>query len=519
MRVKLPVLFLLVIILSNLPPVFSEESALLSVTVLNNDFPALPGSTVVVPFSITNLGNGTINNVTVYVTGPAQGFQYSVKVIRVPIEPKKSINDTITLRVLNAPPGKYNLTLVARVGNFYSTAKFVVSVGVLSDYSLSIDVGNRYIYGKDVVVTLKVISRSNGVLLGSLGYRVIGGGAILKSYENSTYLRPGEVWERVLVLKRLDVGNYTVMLWANLGGKYKMVVKRFEVYQRRLHYSVYFQNGAIYVRVFNSTGGVPGISVSINNATFTTNLDGEVSYLVTEPGVYRVTLNLDGKIVTTFLDIKRLVLESRNLNGSLFVEVFDSSGTPVPNVTVIASGPLGTDYSVTNSSGVAVVNLNKTGYGSIVIKAESDRYLPGEAVVTVSKPPSTKTSSPSITQTQTNVSVPSNSIAPVSPEAYKTGKSTDHLGIILILAGLLLAGTSYLAFASPLVQEEALDRYYFLKVRAPRLRPLKNYRIERPVNAVEVRATKGNARLEGEKLIWELDLEPGEEAYLQAILG
>ncbi|CAI1493992.1 Putative membrane protein, conserved [Thermococcus nautili] len=515
MRFKLCALLIVTLLLVHMPAVSSEGSSLLSVTVLNDTIPALPGSTVVVPFSITNLGNETINNVTVYVTGPAQGFQYSVKVIRTPIEPGKSVNDTITVNVLNVPPGKYNLTLVARAGNFYSTAKFVVSVGVLSDYSLSVEVGSRYIYGNDVVITLKAISKSNGVLLGSLGYKIVREGVILKSYENSTYLNPGEVWEKVIVLKKPDVGNYTVVLWANFGGKYKRVVKTFEVYQRKLQYEVYFRDGAIYVRVFNSTGGVPGIAVSIDNVTFKTDVDGEVSYLVNEPGVYRVTLNLDGRIVTTFVDVKKLIVSPRVLNGSIVVRVMDSTGVPVPNVTVVASGPLGTDYSVTNSSGIAVVNLNKTGYGSIVIKAESDRYLPGEAVITVSKPaPKTST-----TRTPTNTS-PVNSTAPVLPTTSgTTAGSSSHLGIILILAGLILAGTSYLAFAVPIVHEETLDRYYFLKVRAPKLRPLKNYRVERAVNAVEVRVTRGNAKLENGKLVWELDLEPGEEAYLQAVLG
>ncbi|WP_297550797.1 hypothetical protein [Thermococcus sp.] len=513
MRAKIFAIILIVALLTA-PQVSPQEAPLLSVTVLNKEIPALPGSTVVVPFSVTNLGNETISNVTVYVTGPAQGFQYSVKVIRTPIEPGESLNDTITLRVLNVPPGKYNLTLVAKAGNVYSSDRFVVSVGVLSDYSLSIEVGKRYIYGHDVAITFKVVSKSNGILLGSIGYRVMRGGVILKSYENSTYLNPGEVWEKSIVLKRPDIGNYTVELWANLGGKSKRVTKTFEVYQRKLSYDVYFRDGAIYVRVFNSTGGVPGIEVSINNATFETDPSGQVSYLVTKPGVYRVTLNLDGKIVTTFVDVKKLILTPTVSNGTVVVRVIDSSGLPAPNVTVVASGPLGTDYEVTNSSGVAVISLKRTGYGSIVIKAESDRYLPGEVVVSVPKPSPTTTSSPSPTQTPSNATIP---LPPSTSEI--TPKSSSHLGLILILSGIVLAGTSYLAFAHPIIQEETLDRYYFLKVKAPRLRPLEKYRIERPVKAVEVRATKGNAKVENGKLIWELDLEPGEEAYLQALLG
>ena len=502
------------VLLSGLKITLAEDVPIV-ITPLNNDIPAVPGDTVIIPFEITNFGNETISNVTVYVTGPSEGFLYQSKLIRTPIPPNESIRDTISVKVLSVPPGTYNLTLVARTGRFYAQAQVRVRVGVLSDYSLSIDVGKKYLYGRDVVITLKVISKSNGIILGTVGYSVLHDGKVIEGDEVTTYLNPGEVWSKVIVLRKPPVGNYTVRLWANLGGKHRELVKSFIVYQRHLLYRAYFQNGAIHVLVYNSSGGVPGIRVTINGVEFMTNENGEVTYAVDRPGTYEVVLDLDGRIVTTFVEVKRLFISYTQENETLVVRVVDSNGVPVPNVTVVVSGPLDKEYTVTDSGGVAHIDLEKVGYGNILITAESDRYIGAKLLVTVNRPPTpTKTPTNSTSSTLT-VPVYPNTTLPTTPSGGK-GKLFP---LLLILSGVILAGTSYLAFAVPIVHEETLDRYYFLKVRAPRLRPLKNYRVERAVNAVEVRATKGNSKLENGKLVWELDLEPGEEAYLQAVLG
>jgi len=510
----------LLILLTPVPFVSSSDSPLLSVAVLNDNIPALPGSTIVVPFSITNLGNETINNVTVYVTGPAQGFQYSVKVIRTPIEPGKSLNDTIAVRVLNPEPGPYLLTLVARAGRVYATSKFVVRVKSVIDYTPSIVTARRYVYGHGVNVTLRVYSTSNTVITGKIGYVIERNGVPIVNETMITFVRPDSFWVKRLSWRTLPVGNYTVLLWANLSGIYKSATASFEVYQRNLHYRVYFWDGAIHVRVYNSTGGVPGIPVEINGLKFTTGPDGTLTYAVPSPGLYNVVLNLDGRIAVVPVTVEKLSISTAQRGNVLTVRV-TANNTPIPNVTVTVLGPSSTAYGVTNASGEAVFNLTDVGYGTVVVRAQSDRYLPSETVITVSRPPQTTTSSSSSARMSSTTSASSNTTFPAPPETSKAAAAggSSRLGMILILAGLLLAGTSYFAFAVPTVREETLDRYYFLKVRAPRLRPLKNYRVERQVSAVEVRATKGSARLEDGRLIWELDLEPGEEAYLQAVLG
>lgn len=520
MKLKLFALLMVLLLVTPLPLALSEESSLLSVEVLNDNIPALPGSTVVVPFTITNLGNETISNVTVYVTGPAEGFQYSVKVIRTPIEPGESVNDTIVVGILNTGPGYYLLTLVAKVGNVYASSKFVVQVKSVIDYTPSIVVNRRYIYGHGVNITLKVYSTSNTVITGKIGYIIERDGVPFVNETVVTFVKPNSFWTKELSWKTLPVGNYTVFLWASFSGIYKWTAASFEVYQRALHYDVYFWNGAINVRVYNSTGGVGGIPVEVNGLKFTTGPDGTFTYAVRSPGVYNVVLNLDGRVVVVPVTVEKLSINTVQRGDALTV-IVTANNTPIPNVTVKALGPSSTAYGVTNASGEAVFNITSIGYGTVVIEAQSDRYLPGEAVVTVSAPSPATTSSPSQTPTPQNTSTsPSNmSFSPLLETSETAEGGSDYRGIILILAGLVLAGTSYAAFAVPTVREETLDRYYFVKVRAPRLRPLKNYRVERRVSAVEVRATRGEAKLEDGKLVWELDLEPGEEAYLQAVLG
>ena len=488
----------------------------IAITPLNNDIPAVPGDTVVIPFEISNFGNTTISNVTVYVTGPAEGFLYQSKLIRTPIQPNGTLKDTISVKVLTVPPGTYNLTLVARAGKFYAQAEVRIKVGVLSDYGLEVDVKKRYIYGHNVSVTLKVISKSNGVILGTIGYSILLNGKQIEYNETTTYLNPGEVWSKVVFLRKPPVGNYTVRLWANLGGKHKELVRSFVVYQRHLLYRAYFQNGAIHVLVYNSSGGVPGILVKINGIEFTTDENGEVSYAVDKPGAYEIVLDLDGKIVTTFVEVKRLFISYRQENSTLLVRVIDSNGVPVPNVTVVASGPLGKEYAVTGLNGTAVIDLSKVGYGSVLLSAESDEYIGAHVVATVSPPPTSTTSTPSETSSTPMPTYP-NETLPTTTPGQSGGRGL--LPLILVLSGVILAGTSYLAFTRPIIHEETLDRYYFVKIKAPRLKPLEGFRFERAMTAVSARATKGNVSLEEGRLVWELDLEPGEEAYLQAVLG
>ncbi|MBP1912311.1 hypothetical protein [Thermococcus stetteri] len=518
------VLILTISILSvSLPSVSPEEtteSVSLLVTTPITELTALPGDTLVVPFSVKNTGNTTITNITVYITGPTTGFQYSGKVIRTSLHPGDVYEDTLLLKVLNVEPGQYLLKIIARVGEQYFEAPVIVTVKTLVDYSLAIDVQDRYLYGRPVRVSLSLYSKSNTVISGKIGYYIVGEEGVMLNQSVITYVRPGFSWKKDLEFKTLPLGNYTVVLWANISGLYKETSKSFEVYRRALNYSVRFENGAIRVFVYDpSRRGVPDIAVTINGVELRTGPTGEVAYSISTPGTYRVVLNLDGKIVLEKIVVKSLQISGIQERDRLIVRVTDGK-VPVPNVTVEVTGPRGKDLGVTNTTGFVVFNLSRVGYGTLVIRAESSSYLPIETVITTIAPPTQiTTTTPEQKHSNTTTTTTKPPLQTTPPESRKPSWISEGTALILILSGIAFAITSYLALAAPIVHEETLDRYYFIKVRAPRLRPLTGYRIERPVRAVEVRATKGNATLNEDGIVWELDLEPGEEAYLQAILG
>ncbi|WP_258084688.1 hypothetical protein [Thermococcus thermotolerans] len=507
---KSKAILLIILLIPIFLPRVSAQSPLVIVP-LNDNFTGVPGDTIIIPFQLRNLGNQTVSNVTVYVTGPAEGFLYGSKVIREPIEPNGTVQDTISVKLLNLDPGRYNLTIVARAGSSYSEARITISVKTLVDYALRIDVNDEYTYGSNVTALLKITSQANGVIIGRLGYTLSRDGTVLETFTTTIYLRPGESWVKELKLTTPRVGDYSVYFWANFSGRFKSKRATFRVYQRNLRYDAYFKDGAIYVHVYDENRqGVPDISVKINGIPFKTDDGGTVSYLVEKPGTYEVVLNLDGKIVTTFVEVRKLFLSATQENETLLVRVVDSTGKPVPNITVTASGPLGKDYSATNSSGIAEIDLEKTGYGTIMLRAESSRYMGGETSVKVA-PPAKPTQTPTTTTTPPAVTT----TTPAKPP-----KNYGPLAAILLIAGVLLAGTSYLAFFRPIIQEEMLDRYYFVKVRAPKLRVMEGFRFEKGVNAIEVKATKGRAEIKDGLIVWEIEhLEPEEEAYLQVILG
>ncbi|ASJ08888.1 hypothetical protein A3L11_06480 [Thermococcus siculi] len=513
---KLRGLAIITLLLTVLPfiPSASAQSPLVIIP-LNNNFSGVPGDTIIIPFQLENLGNQTLENITVYVTGPADGFLYQSKVIREAIEPNQTYQDTLSIKILNTPPGKYNLTLVARAGSVYSQAQVTVSVKTLVDYDLKVDVGDEYPYGSNVSVIFKMTSKANGVIIGRIGYTITRDGETVEDFATTIYLNPGESWVKNVTLTRPPVGNYHVRFWAYFGRKSKGTTASFRIFQRNLGYDAYFRDGAIHVFVYDETGkGVPGIHVRINGISFSTDDGGTVSYLVKEPGTYEVVLNLDGRIVTTFVEVKKLFISYEQENETLLVRVVDSTGKPTPNITVTASGPLGKDYATTNASGLAAISLEKTGYGTIILKAESSQYMGASATAKTVEPPKP---TPTTTPSPTTTSKPPVTTTPTPP---KPPKNYGPLAMILIVSGVLLAGTSYAAFFRPIVQEETIDRYYFVKVRAPRLKGLEGFTFEKAVNALEVRATKGKAEIQDGRILWRIEhLEPGEEAYLQVLLG
>jgi len=502
---------LLVILLIGMSLLFApvKGDKLVSIQALNNDFYAVPGDTIVVPYTVINVGNEPIGNVTVYVVGPTTGFQYGIRVVREPIPPGGTYNGTITFTVLNPEPGKYILKLVAKIGEVYSEAPITVIVKPVIDYFPRIKVSKRYVYGEDVNVSLEVVSKANTIISGRIGYEVALNGTVIRNVSSVTFVRPGGVWRGEIYLVKPSIGLYTVRLWANMSGVYRETLATFEVYRRNLSCVAEFRNGAIHVFVSDPSGsGVGGVRVYINGAEFITREDGTVTYLVTTPGVYNVVADLDGRIVKEKITVAQLAVDVAQRGNRLLIRV-RAGEKPVPGIVVSVSGSEGSTYAVTNESGSAVVNLNLTGYGPLMVSAESERYL-GARITFTATPPQTTTS------TTTTTPVPSN-ISPTQTPASPKGGSL--LGVIIIISGFLLGASVYLAFFSPIVQEETIDRYYFVKVKAPRMRAMKGFRFEKPITGVDVRATKGRARIEGNSVVWELDLEPGEEAYLQVLLG
>jgi len=313
------------------------------------------------------------------------------------------------------------------------------------------------------------------------------------------------------------VGNYTVIMRSSFRGLSKTVTKSFLVYQRSLSYETKFEKGIIYVRVTDEQGnGVEGIPVNIEGTQLQTNSYGVAFIEANEPGTYRITLNLDGRIVETFVEVKKLFVDYEQRNETLLVYVRDSSGVGIPKVSVEAIGPLGKSYGTTDENGTAMIDLNETGFGSIKIKAENDAYIGAEAMITVEmpKPPKTETPSPSTTSSpSTPINQTTTPVSPPQPKDY------GNLPLILILSAVLFGSTSYLALFKPLKFEEQLDKYYFVKIRAPRLREIQNFRYEKAIDAVEARATKGKVMIEDGRVVWEIEkLEPGEEAFLQVLL-
>ncbi|WP_461865132.1 hypothetical protein [Thermococcus sp.] len=513
---KFKVFLLIMVLLIGITVPRASAYPLISVHVLRDSFEVSPGDTIIIPVRISNLGNESINNVTLYVAGPASGFRYQTKTIR-SIPANQSVLETLIVEVLSPDAGAYSMKVIASAGSNFAQDTVNVRVRAKIAYTLSINVGDRYLYGKNVTAQLLVNSTSNTPMIGTVEFYLYRNKKIIKSYSSTIYIKTRETWEHSLLLPKPEPGNYTLVLKADFYGNSKMVNKSFEVYQRSLRYEAEFRNGAILVRVTDGRGqGVQGINVQINGIQFTTDNHGMVSYAVDTPGTYRIKLNLDGKIVETVVGVRKLFIRTVQQNRTLLVHVLDPTGKGVGNVTLKATGPAGTVYAITNSSGWAELNLGDTGFGTVILDAENPSYLPAKISINAEKPiPPKKETSTTPPENTTPLITP----APTTPAPPAAKTSLPYTGILLILAALIFAGTSYMTFFMPATLEERLDRYYFVKIKAPKLRGLKNFRYEKQINAADARATKGRIRIDGNTIIWEIEeLEPEEEAFLQVLL-
>lgn len=506
-----------------LPASFSAGEPVIVLKPLQTTLVGEPGETLDVAFNVTNMGNETAGNVLVLIENLPEGATYTQAVFR-DVGPNETREGHVQIILNKVKAGVYNINLVARVTGQPGLFKVPLTLRVKTvvDYSPTIEVEDRYLYGSDVTVLCMVNSNSNGVINGFVEIEVYRGKELLRKITESTYISPYERKEYHIILPKPDTGSYLVVMHTRFGGEEKTVSKSFEVYRRNLGYEAYFENGIVTVRVYNEEGkGVSGIPVKVNGIELKTDSNGLVMVEAKEPGSYRITMDFDGRVVETVVEVKKLFIDYSLSNETLEVYVRDSTGKGISNVSVSAEGVKGRLYGVTDENGSVAFKISGLGYGPVRIKAQSSRFLGDEKSINIPRPTRTSTTTtPTVTETviQTTTSTPqTNTSTPVLPE--EEGRNYGVLALIFLLSAVIFGGSSYAAFFRPLVMEEQLDRYYFVKVRAPRLRGMKNFSIVREVSAVDARATKGKVNIEGNKVIWEIEeLEPEEEASLQILL-
>lgn len=507
-----------------LPASFSTGEAVIVLQPLQTSFTGEPGKSIDVAFNVTNMGNETAGSVIVLIENLPEGATYTQAVFR-DVGPNETREGHVQIILNKVRAGVYNVNLVARVTGQPGLFKVPLTLRVKTvvDYSPFIEVEDRYLYGSDVTVSCEVRSNSNGVINGLIEIELYRGKELLKRISESTYVSPYDKKEYHIVLPKPDTGNYLVVMHTKFGSEEKTVSKSFEVYRRNLAYDAQFENGVIKVRVYNEEGrGVEGIPVSVNGMALKTDSNGLVMIEAKEPGSYRITMDFDGKTVETVVEVKKLFLDYSLSNETLQVHVRDSSGKGIANVSVSAEGVRGKLYGVTGGDGSVVFKVSQLGYGPVRLKAQSSHFLGDEKTLDIPRPTTTTTPVPTVTETVTTTPAPTET-TPITntstPLPVEEGRDYGTLALILLLSALTLTGSSYMAFFRPVIMEEQLDKYYFIKVRAPKLRSMKDFSIIREVNAVDARATKGRVTIEGNKIIWEIEeLEPEEEASLQVLL-
>ncbi len=502
-----------------LPEVFASNLGGLSVTPLQLSFNVTPGSSFTVPIKLVNTGNSIIRNLSIETPGIQGVLMSGWENISTNISPGASTVFRFPVRVMErAPAGEYNATILVRANNLTFRFLIRVKVALIPLYTLNISVGKRYHVGQNVTVVFSIRSAANGVLRGPVWLTIYRNGREIYSRFYVVFLNASGVWTLKDRLVNPAVGNYTVSMVANLSGRKLSIEKSFSVFRRRFTLKAWFRNGYINAEVRFANGTpIAGLPVSVNSKVLRTDSSGTVRMAVERPGVYVVSTSLDGVNRSVVLNVEGLVLSTSVEKGVLLVSVVSTAGTPVPNVSVSVSGPKGTFSGVTGADGVLKVPLSRVGWGIVLISATSPDYLGVKKMINV-PPMTSSTSSP------TSSSSPSTFSTPTSTVVYPPSESSHghrFLSILMIsLAAVIFTVTFYVSFLRHRIIEDELKSHYFVKVRASPLRPLRNFRFEKVMNAVEVRATRGRARIEGNKVVWEIDeLERGEEAVMQVILG
>ncbi|WP_010477895.1 hypothetical protein [Thermococcus zilligii] len=563
---------------------FAENSPPFSMAPVIDVFDAFPGEELDVPVSVTNLLNESLSGLAVSIVwkagdvtlranqtlslGPLESTVVHLRV-KVPLLPPgeypariegKLGNFTLERGVTVRVEKLIRYSLSSDIGGFYTAGGDIVS------YIQVISKSNVPIEGTVRVFVIK------------------GNESVVSSWNFTVSLDPGRRWSETIRIPSLDAGNYTLAILADLSNVSQRLEKSFKVIPRNYRYSAEFKEGVILVKVSFADGRpAKDVEVWINGTTLYTDEKGEAVFVPPRQGVYLVRLNLDGEIVTRLVDVKcpysygawyengSIWIRVTDENGSpvsgirvdllgqtlftdenglaafkvnqagvygarlylgdciegvsvkvdkllvvpevradvLVLTVIDSSGSPLPNVTVVIESSSGTLSLRTNDDGKIFIPLDKLGSKKFALTAEARGYLKYSSVIDLSTPE------------KTSASPGKNTTSTFAGGGGEKSRLPDLKAILVVVISLTgLAGSSYLALARPHVVEEELDRYYFVKLKAPRMRPLLNFRWERGMKALEARATRGKARIEGSRVIWEVDeLKPNEEAVLQVILG
>ncbi|AMM54826.1 CARDB domain-containing protein [Pyrococcus kukulkanii] len=508
------VIMVIVLFATILIPVYAQPVLIIEAT--PKEIEGKPGDSVTFNVTITNVGNSTAENVTVFVFNKIKGILFTQGFIR-SIPPNTTTNITLKAYLIKPEAGVYKLTVVGKLGNYIAEDYLKLKVKSVINYTLRIQGPVMVIYGRNVSMVVSINSNSNVLLYGNAKIVILKDGQVLKEVNYRPMIKPWGAWSENIIIPRPEIGNYSVIFSANFYNRIKNTTFNFTVFRRPLTYEAYFENGEIIVKVTQKGTPVKNIEVTIGNTTMYTDENGVVMYPVNSPGTYLIRVNLDGVISEKLITVERPIVVPIVKNSSLKIKVLDSAGKPIKGITVEVTSERGTFYGVTNEEGICEFNLSEVGYGKIKIEANSIKYLPSATSITIKPPLKQEVETSTTTTTITTTIFKTETVTPVVKEGKKIDKGLIGLIIVFIIT---LGISSYLAFFRPIVVEDKIGRYYFIKIKAPRLAPLKEFKYEKLATVEEAWTEKGTVRVEGNIVIWQIDkLEPGEEATLHLILA
>jgi len=516
MKKLIVVLFLLLILLPN-PSLAYYPVRTVVLKFPSTNFTVKPFSTLIIPFTLINEGRTNLTDVVISVQAPLKYFNNPLITVSGPIPPKGAYNDTLRISVGPAPPGNYTVFITVDSEKGRVSVPIIVTVKKTVSLKLYIFGAGKYKYWSKVPIVFSVLSLSNVNLSCNATITVHFNNSLYAVRYYSFNLSPGKRWTKTLLFKRPPVGKYIINLTVETEYGNFTATSFFIVERRHLNLTAEFKNGELVVRVEENGYGVGGVRVWINGKDYTTAPDGSITLIVEKPGFYRIIADLDGTNVTRIIRVREIHFIAVQKGDLLLVKALDDSNTPIPNLPVIASVLGNISEARTNQSGVAVFNISVLGHGKITITTNSPLFLVKQATFYAKTPVRQRTKTTSIT-----LSTP-------SPQTTKTAVIPKKLGssnsiswgvyVVLLLFPISIVMAFYLVGMRPIVSTEVLGKYYFIKVKGPKYKRLKNFRITRKVIGTEASATKGKVELKDGKVVWIInELNPEEEAYLKVRL-